>query len=232
MRRLGAWSTSTVLPILEVMMQSERNPPAMPAGERVLIAVVAGAEADRAALSSAFAGHPKHRVVCSASLQRAPTALEHQPVDALVGFIDDPGEWSAFRALAERFPDVLTILLVSEPDRIDAISDGSLLDAVVRASRDELPARAAEVVAGAGAPSTPVAAANAADRRKLDALSEREREILALTAGGMSIKEIARRLHRGYGTVAAHRVNIMEKLDLHDKVALTRFAIRTGLIEA
>ncbi len=65
----------------------------------------------------------------------------------------------------------------------------------------------------------------------MDRLSEREREILRLTAEGLSIKEIARTLNRAYGTVTRHRANLMNKLNLHDKVALTRYAIRIGLAQ-
>ncbi len=63
-------------------------------------------------------------------------------------------------------------------------------------------------------------------------LTERELEVLKLTAEGHSIKDIARKLHRAQGTIARHRENIMTKLKIHDRVALTRFAIRTNLIEA
>ena len=78
---------------------------------------------------------------------------------------------------------------------------------------------------------TPLAEADAIDRRRLGLLSEREREVLVLTAGGHSMKEIARRLNRAYATIATHRTRIMQKLDIHDKVALTRFAIRCGLVD-
>ena len=65
----------------------------------------------------------------------------------------------------------------------------------------------------------------------MDVLTPREAEVLALTAGGFSMKQIAHKLHRAHGTVARHRANIMRKLGLHDRVALTRFAIRNGLVD-
>lgn len=61
-------------------------------------------------------------------------------------------------------------------------------------------------------------------------LTEREREVLTHIAQGLTNQEIAQRLYISIKTVQAHRANIMEKLDLHDAVELTKFAIRTGLV--
>jgi DNA-binding NarL/FixJ family response regulator len=62
-------------------------------------------------------------------------------------------------------------------------------------------------------------------------LSEREREVLQLIAEGRSTKEIAAKLHLSEKTIAAHRLNIMEKVQLHSVADLTRYAIREGLVE-
>ena len=48
---------------------------------------------------------------------------------------------------------------------------------------------------------------------------------------GMPRNEIASALHRSPKTVDAHRSSIMDKLNLHDRVELARFAIREGLVE-
>ena len=61
------------------------------------------------------------------------------------------------------------------------------------------------------------------------ALGAREREILQLLAEGLSTPDIAERLHISSNTVDTHRRNIMRKLDLHNVVELTRYAIREGL---
>jgi two-component system, NarL family, response regulator NreC len=60
-------------------------------------------------------------------------------------------------------------------------------------------------------------------------LSPREREVLALMAGGRATKEIAMDLHVSVKTVETHRRQIMEKLDLFTVAELTKFAIRHGL---
>lgn len=60
-------------------------------------------------------------------------------------------------------------------------------------------------------------------------LSPRQREVLRLIAEGFSSKNIAAKFGISESTVKSHRKNIMEKLDIHDRVALTRHAIRIGL---
>ncbi|MCB9858437.1 MAG: response regulator transcription factor [Phycisphaerales bacterium] len=70
------------------------------------------------------------------------------------------------------------------------------------------------------------------DRERMSLLTDREREIMALTAEGRTVKEIAAQLGRSVSTIETHRENIMRKVGLHDRVALTRLAIRTGLISA
>jgi len=64
-----------------------------------------------------------------------------------------------------------------------------------------------------------------------DLLSDREREILVLLAEGNSLKDIATRLDLSVKTVDAHKVNLMRKLDLHDRSELIRYAIRKRLVE-
>ncbi len=64
-----------------------------------------------------------------------------------------------------------------------------------------------------------------------DLLTRREREIVALIAESHTGKEIADKLFISEKTVERHRGNILAKLGLRDRVALTRYAIRRGLIE-
>jgi DNA-binding NarL/FixJ family response regulator len=64
----------------------------------------------------------------------------------------------------------------------------------------------------------------------LERLTPREREILRLVAQGNTNRQIGERLGLSPKTVDAHRTNLMRKLDLHDAQALTRFAVRRGLV--
>jgi DNA-binding NarL/FixJ family response regulator len=63
-------------------------------------------------------------------------------------------------------------------------------------------------------------------------LTERERQVLKLIAEGFSGQQIASMLVISEKTVDRHRSNVLEKLDLRDRVDLTRYAIRVGLAEA
>ena len=68
------------------------------------------------------------------------------------------------------------------------------------------------------------------DLASYDGLTDREREILQLIAEGKTAANIAEDLHISPHTVHSHRDNIMTKLDLHDRAALIRYAIRRGLV--
>lgn len=64
-----------------------------------------------------------------------------------------------------------------------------------------------------------------------EVLTPRELEVLKLIAEAHSSKEIARMLVISIKTVERHRANILEKLGMRDRVELTRYAIRRGLVE-
>jgi two-component system response regulator NreC len=65
-----------------------------------------------------------------------------------------------------------------------------------------------------------------------DALTERERQILLLAAMGHTNRDIARSLSLSDQTVHNNRATVMEKLGLHDRVDLLRYAVRRGLLSA
>jgi DNA-binding NarL/FixJ family response regulator len=69
------------------------------------------------------------------------------------------------------------------------------------------------------------------ERLSGDPLTERESEIVKLIAEGHTSRQIADLLVISERTVERHRENILEKLDMRDRVELTRYAIRRGLIE-
>jgi two-component system response regulator NreC len=63
-----------------------------------------------------------------------------------------------------------------------------------------------------------------------DVLTDREREVLQLIAEGYTNREIADLLHVSIKTVQNHRSKIMNKLDLHDRGELIKYAIQQGII--
>jgi DNA-binding NarL/FixJ family response regulator len=66
---------------------------------------------------------------------------------------------------------------------------------------------------------------------QLSALSDREEEVTKLVAESYTTDEIARMLNISPRTVERHRENILAKLGMRDRIALTRWAIRHGLVE-
>jgi DNA-binding NarL/FixJ family response regulator len=72
---------------------------------------------------------------------------------------------------------------------------------------------------------------HAGEEGREDPLTPREQEVVKLIAESYSSKDIARELVISEKTVERHRANILEKLGMNDRVQLTRYAIRRGLIE-
>jgi two-component system response regulator NreC len=64
-----------------------------------------------------------------------------------------------------------------------------------------------------------------------DKLTPREREVLQLIAEGHTSREIARLLDLSIKTVQAHRTSLMQKLDLHDRGELIKYAIQKKIIQ-
>jgi DNA-binding NarL/FixJ family response regulator len=67
---------------------------------------------------------------------------------------------------------------------------------------------------------------------QFDVLTPRELEVLKLIAEARTSKEIAQELFISLKTVDRHRQNILDKLGMSDRVELTRYAIRRGLVQA
>ena len=66
----------------------------------------------------------------------------------------------------------------------------------------------------------------------LEILSQREREVLELVGQGWNNQQIGKHLGLSPKTIARHRERIMNKLNMHSRTELVKFAIRTGLIVA
>jgi two-component system, NarL family, response regulator NreC len=65
----------------------------------------------------------------------------------------------------------------------------------------------------------------------LDVLSLRERQVLELVAQGLNNQEIGFHLKLSPKTIARHRERIMNKLNMHSRTELVKYAIRSGLIK-
>lgn len=69
------------------------------------------------------------------------------------------------------------------------------------------------------------------DEAAYEGLTERERQVLKLIAEGQTSKEIAQALDLSVKTVITHRTNLMQKLNLHNRAELVKYAVRLGLIQ-
>lgn len=104
---------------------------------------------------------------------------------------------------------------------------GELISAIRAVHRGGLvldPAIAREATADAAA-SAPEGSGDS-----YDSLTERERQVLKLVAEGRSNKEVASFLDVSVKTAMTHREHLMQKLNLHDRTELTRYALRRGII--
>ena len=95
------------------------------------------------------------------------------------------------------------------------------LAALGRADADPEAAAAAEALAELGAPRL----------RSSQAITARERDVLALVAEGLTNRQIAERLVVSEHTVHRHVTNILRKLDVPSRTAAATYAVRTGLVE-
>lgn len=69
------------------------------------------------------------------------------------------------------------------------------------------------------------------ERGSYEKLTAREREVLSLIGEGRSNQEIADELELSINTVQTHRGHIMDKLNLHSRAQLMRYAVRLGMLE-
>ena len=69
------------------------------------------------------------------------------------------------------------------------------------------------------------------EKDSYSALTEREREILKLVAEGFTNNQIGEQLFISPKTVDTHRTHIMDKLNLHSRAELVKYAMRRGLLE-
>lgn len=70
------------------------------------------------------------------------------------------------------------------------------------------------------------------ERASYDDLTPREKEVLRLIGEGCTNQEIGEALHLSVNTVQTHRAHIMEKLNLHSRADLVKYAMRMGLLSA
>lgn len=152
----------------------------------------------------------------------------------------------ATRALKERFPSIRVLILTIHEEEeyiyemIRSEADGHVLKS---ANRKEIIDAVHSVASGGQFYSSAISSLminefirkvkedEEAPKRPAQSLTKREIEILRLVAHGLSSKEIAEKLFLSVSTINTHRTNLMHKLDIHDTAGLTKYAIRSRLID-
>lgn len=150
----------------------------------------------------------------------------------------------ATRQIKRRFPDVRVVILTMHENQeyvLQIAKAGAIGCVLKRSAGTELVAGIEAAARGESYFSPSIAAMLLEDYRRLlaqpapargEILTEREREVLQLIAEGRTSREIAELLTLSIKTVQAHRANIMEKLDAHDRTDLVKYAIRVGMISS
>ena len=126
-----------------------------------------------------------------------------------------------------------------QQDVLDAVKAGATGYLVKSASRQELLDAVRRVAHGDTVFTPGLAGLVLGEYRRLSepasadpdqpTLTERETEVLRMVAKGMSYKQIAERLVLSHRTVQNHVQNTLRKLQMHNRVELTRYAIAQGL---
>ena len=151
----------------------------------------------------------------------------------------------ATRIILKDLPDTKVIILSMYPDEeyvFESLDAGALGFLVKQTASDDLLKAIREVNSGQAFFSPSISKTVLEAYRKISkatetkeppaqriSLTSREREVLQLIAEGCTSKEIAEQLFISIGTVRKHRNNIVQKLDIHDIVGLTRYAIEKGI---
>ena len=174
-------------------------------------------------------------------------AIRHKP-DVIVTDIDMPGlqVFDAIKTIKSRCNRCRVIVLsafwhdryIEAALGVEAagyITKGEPPDVVTKAVR--LAAQGGtyfspEVQARIVVDSDGVRLGEAAGATRASTLTPREMEVLRYIAKGLSKREIAEIMHLSVKTVDNHSTSLMNRLNIHDRVELTRYAIREGLAEA
>lgn len=142
-------------------------------------------------------------------------------------------------------PSARVLILSASGEQADvlaAVKAGATGYLVKSASREDLIDAVSRVAAGDTVFTPGLAGLVLGEFRRLAApasadsgapeLTERETEVLKMVAKGLSYKQIAERLFLSHRTVQNHVQNTLGKLQMHNRVELTRYAIEQGLDEA
>jgi DNA-binding NarL/FixJ family response regulator len=204
----------------------------------IRVAVVDDHAIVRNGLVQLLRSDPDLEVVGSAADGEAAVVLcvEHHPDVALMDLsMPGIGGVEATRQITDQAPGVQVVVLTSFVDRehvVDALDAGAIGYLLKDAEPDEL-IRGIHAAARGESPLDPRAARTMLSAQRtpdpLDALTDREREVLVLVAEGLPNKQIARRLEISEKTVKAHLTSVFRAIGVNDRMQAGLWARRNGL---
>jgi DNA-binding NarL/FixJ family response regulator len=167
---------------------------------------------------------------------QALSACAANPPDILLLDMHMPGPdgLTVTREVLDRHPAIHVVILSSDTS-VDLAREALAAGARGYVSKDfvldELAAALKAIAAGRVYLSPDIALAAMQTHREPEVLlTPRQCDVLKGIAQGQSSKEIARGMGVSPKTVAYHRAELIQRLDLHDVASLTRFALRQGLL--
>jgi DNA-binding NarL/FixJ family response regulator len=201
-------------------------------------------EVTRAGFVSLLAGHPEFEVVGQASDgQEALHLCEQLRPDIVILDVRMPilNGLGAARLLHQRMPGLKVVIFTMDdsPDHLEAaIAAGAAGYLLKDASREDVIDALRQVSAGQdaldGAMSARllrrIATRSASGAPVRENLTERERQVLGLVAGGFSNREIGEKLDIATGTVKAHVERVIGKLGASDRTQAAVRGIALGLV--
>lgn len=147
----------------------------------------------------------------------------------------------ATREIVSAAPDTRVLVLsasAEHDDVLDAVKNGASGYLVKSASLDELDEAVRRTADGDAVFSAGLAGLLLGEYRRLQdapddgpTLTDRETDVLRLVSRGLSARQIATRLTLSHRTVENHVQNTLRKLQLHNRVELTRYAIEHGITD-
>jgi DNA-binding NarL/FixJ family response regulator len=155
--------------------------------------------------------------------------------------IPGPNGVEVTAAVLQQDPSARVLILSAsgeQADVLEAVKAGATGYLVKSASREELLDAVRRVAAGDTVFTPGLAGLVLGEFRRMSEpaagpehpeLTDRETEVLKMVAKGMSYKQIAERLVISHRTVQNHVQNTLRKLQMHNRVELTRYAIEQGL---
>jgi DNA-binding NarL/FixJ family response regulator len=204
----------------------------------IRVAVVDDHAIVRNGLVQLLRSDPDLEVVGSAADGEAAVVLcvEHHPDVALMDLsMPGIGGVEATRQITDQAPGVQVVVLTSFVDRehvVEALDAGAIGYLLKDAEPEEL-IRGIHAAARGESPLDPRAARTMLSAQRtpdpLDALTDREREVLALVAEGLPNKQIARRLEISEKTVKAHLTSVFRAIGVNDRMQAGLWARRNGL---